>query len=112
MELVHPFDEVVTRRQAWLAGRRVLVVGKHLAARLKPRLSRLDVREDVLVDRSRAAPHHSELMLSRASVELDEREPAGVADAPTAVAEGIRETHRVSDVDEPHGSTIQCLGNA
>jgi hypothetical protein len=51
-------------------------------------------------------------MLSRASVELDEREPAGVADAPTAVAEGIRETHRVSDVDEPHERIIQCLGNA
>ncbi len=35
VELVHPFVDVVRRRPAWLAGRRrVLVVGKRLAARL------------------------------------------------------------------------------
>jgi len=51
-------------------------------------------------------------MLLPASVELDEREPAGAANPPRAVAEGIRETSRVSDVDEPHGRILQCLGNA
>ena len=51
-------------------------------------------------------------MLLRASVELDERVPAGVANPPIAVAEGIRETSRVSDVDEPHEPILQYLGNA
>ena len=60
MELFRPFLGVPGRRLPLPARhRRVLVVGKRLAARLQSRLSRLDVSEDVLVDRSRAASLHA-----------------------------------------------------
>ena len=51
-------------------------------------------------------------MLSPALVELDEREPAGVANTPVAVAKRIGETSSVSDVDQPHDDSLQYLSNA